>query len=307
MDKTNFGNLLKEIRTRKKLNRDELAKGICSPIYIYNIERGKHYPSAFVIEGIAKKLDEDIIQLFALSEHIEPYNVLSVKRMLKKSYEKNDFETIRTTINKFKNSPDFQSNSEKQLFLWYLGLTYISIDNDIDVAKKYYKNALNLTKPGFTFEELVESFLTNQELLIVNSILAILLIEKNFVSAKTKYTMLSDNYKKFHIINHSLQYINVIYNLSYSLIELKEYSNSIVLLNEAISISVNRGYLKYLYKLYFLKGKSHFMLKDENEANSCFSKYIVLAEISLEDAQLIEYYKLTLKEKYSFVFNHEIA
>ncbi|UQX57056.1 helix-turn-helix domain-containing protein (plasmid) [Cytobacillus pseudoceanisediminis] len=56
LEKFTFGQQIKYVRTIKKINQNELAKGICSISYLSKIENGVIYPSEEIKNLLIKKL-----------------------------------------------------------------------------------------------------------------------------------------------------------------------------------------------------------------------------------------------------------
>ncbi len=55
-----LGIIIKNLRTKKGLTQKTLAEGICSKEYIYLLEKGKRIPSAYILELLSLKLNENL-------------------------------------------------------------------------------------------------------------------------------------------------------------------------------------------------------------------------------------------------------
>ena len=73
MDSSSLGKLLKQQRVAMELTLKELsnASGISSS-YLGRVERGERFPSAHILRKIAKPLDFEEGELFALAGYLSP-------------------------------------------------------------------------------------------------------------------------------------------------------------------------------------------------------------------------------------------
>ncbi|HAX73401.1 MAG TPA: XRE family transcriptional regulator, partial [Firmicutes bacterium] len=70
-----FGNVLKELRIKKKMSQEKLADGICTKRQLIRIEQNENLPTGFLLSELSKKLNENLEPFLLLANHQNPMEV----------------------------------------------------------------------------------------------------------------------------------------------------------------------------------------------------------------------------------------
>jgi len=300
MIKNNFGEMIEKIRKFKGMTRNSLADGICSPTYIYNIERGDNYPTAYVLEGISRKFDIDVIELYRISQYENPFEMFELKRKITKCYDEGDMKQFAILIKDLSNFENLLTDSDKQFLYWCNGIVEIAINSDNEKALSYYIKSILITKSSYDFETVFSSSLSSQEINIMNSILVVKMKNNDYPSALIGYELLTENISRFSFNFKKRLYIDILYNLAY-LYELDgKLESSKATSYKAIEVSKEIGDLSNLFNLYYLLGTIEYQLGNTSLAFKCFDYYITLASITLEDREKVTYYIKTIERLYNY-------
>ncbi|MGI6175448.1 MAG: helix-turn-helix transcriptional regulator [Christensenellales bacterium] len=104
---THIGNIIKECRCKAGLSQKELAERICSPKYIYYIEKGERTPSTELLRLISDKLNTDLCSLYQFLDCVHPLEVRNTIMLFEKYKRNSDFSNLTKLTERVKNKPDF--------------------------------------------------------------------------------------------------------------------------------------------------------------------------------------------------------
>jgi transcriptional regulator with XRE-family HTH domain len=282
MEQNNIGLIIKELRLKKKITQETLASGICSTSQLYRIEKGKHFPSIFLLQQISEKLGEDITKYIMFSNCKNPvYFSIFFDRLehlrLKRKYKK-----ILSLISEVEDTTEYNYDinlpSIKQLLGWYKGVSKSNMKN-CNISVDYYINLLKLTTSFCDIDELFNGILSINEIKIIHSIVATYCRSGEYSIAKNILISLIRNIRSF---NNDLEISlmpEIYYNLSKLLYIEKDYKNAIRYANSGIKVCINNDFSRVLADLFYVLGQCYERLGEMANSFKNFSKFICLYDI----------------------------
>lgn len=296
-----FGNIIKKIREEKNITQEYLAEGICSKRQLIRIEKNQSNPTAYVLSNISKKLGNELYDFFPYS--IDP-NGYFIKRSLDEImtyYYKFEHQKCYDLIANNKDLQNSENAYVKQKIGWIIG----SLDNYIDINEtineEYYLDLLKLTKSFSSYPELLKMELNLQEHNIINSIIVMYLMRKEFVQAEYLLKQAIQNFERNHGSNHHPIYSKYHYNISRLFLIQKRYEEALEYSKTGIDYCKRNMNMSYLADLYNIHGRALFESGDEKQGRQHIVNYIHLRKILKPDIDynetindLIEHYDLKL-------------
>ena len=61
-----FGDVLRYYRTKAKLSQEQLAEGICTRVYISQIEKNKQIPTLYMVSAFSSRMGVNLFDAYAL-------------------------------------------------------------------------------------------------------------------------------------------------------------------------------------------------------------------------------------------------
>lgn len=300
MEQNNVGLIIKELRIKKKISQEQLANGICSKSQLFRIEKGRHFPSIFILQQLSDKLGEDITKYLMFSNCTNPiyfslfFNNLEVLRL------KRDYAKILSTIDELEHYTEYANDINipciKQLLYWYKG-TAVSNTSENFISLDYYIDLLKLTLSFSDLDEIFDEILTLNEIRIIHSIATTYCRLEEFSYAKNTLISLVNNIKTYTNINDLLLIPEIFYNLSKLLFNQEEYSEALIYANSGIKFCIHNNFSCVLADLFYISGKCYESLNDLTNALLNFNKFICLYDILGHDKFSLDC-KNTLITKY---------
>lgn len=106
----NIGTLIKCTRELKGLSQTQLAHDICSPKYIYLIEKSERIPSVEILEAIGSRMDVDFFEYLPYADCYDPIFVKFSIDSFNISRRTYNFEKLEIETLKAQESIDFKNN-----------------------------------------------------------------------------------------------------------------------------------------------------------------------------------------------------
>lgn len=290
-----LGKNIKNLREAMKLSQNDLAEGICSQACISRIEKGKLSPTAEILYKIAMKLRVDINYLFDLSSisRFDYVNDVFLEIRVKIRYK--EYEEVKRIISVEKKNPLFYENLHNKQFLkWHEGICIYYLEKNVEKAIQRLDESLTLLR---TTEN---DYFSEREVEILLSKGIIFSEEGQYHEAIEIYQECLNHLNSLPKLNDFRIKIRVLYNLTKTLIEMKELDQALIHCDQGIQLCIDNETLYLFAELFFQKGRIykkkgdflqaiHYMKK----ANFIFSltnrtKYIsavskIISEISLEN------------------------
>ena len=151
----NIGNIIKELRKKKAFSQKQLAEGICSIEYISKIENNKKNPSPDITSKLLLKLGTDPDMFFSHLDYIDNEAYQAHRFKLEALISKSDFGSARQYIRELEKNYSFYASGEpKQYIMGKYSHILCNTGKQFDEAYELAYNAMLITKPDFTIENM---------------------------------------------------------------------------------------------------------------------------------------------------------
>jgi len=298
MDREKFGVLLREIRESRGFTRKQLAEGLCTPTYIYNIERGQYYPSSIILSGLSRKLSYDFYEGMEYTIYEKPDNVKIIKKELEEAYISGNYKGLSMLLDKCEKDSDLDNPMDQQLLFWYKGIIERAVNKNFDISREILLKAINLTALNFSLDHFKGTFLTKLELKIMSSYAVTYYYQGNSKKILSLYKLLLQTYLKYY--NNSYELVEYLYNYCYLLYKNKSYKRSYNLVCHIEKKLADISDLHLIADVYHLKGRILFELGQNAESHHAFKDFVTFKKIAESDKEKLHMYKTTIKAKYGF-------
>lgn len=292
-----LGNTIRFFREKKGFTQKELAKDICSPQYIYLIETGKRIPSSYILEQLSTKLGGDIRQYLNLSEYSDPLKMICMQEEITSLRENHDYEALYEKLLTV-NDIDLQNNKIKQFYLWNKAICTYELYSDINEAFALLEESLSQTKEFDCIEELLDEFLSKEELHILNSITKLYADLGNYKCAirinKNLLDKISTTYLDFYT---SKVYHILLYNLAKYLSKADQHEEAVIYMSQFIEMAIKCKSIYLLAEALYQKGIDLYYLDQINEAKKYIKHAISLFQVQ-DRNDWLGVIETALKEKY---------
>jgi len=282
MDIAAFGKLIKDFRTQLGITQKQLAEGICTPGYIYRIEKGERTPSAELIEQISMRLGIDLVDYLSLSQYESPSFVKCIMTSIVNLRQKEEYEKLGELLDSIKNHEDFQLGEALQFYLWNRGVVEYESNSNYKKAKELFIKAMNVTRDFNLKKDMNLNFMTRTELKVINALIILLYQheEKNLATTIAK-KILDDDSVYFRRKN-SDPIIPLLLNYSNMLSIEGNYHESLNYLIKARNFLIANDDLYTLSQIYYHIAMNHYYLSNLEKAKDFINTSRTLAIIKEE-------------------------
>ncbi|WP_125565406.1 helix-turn-helix domain-containing protein [Companilactobacillus insicii] len=257
----NLGEIFRARRIELKLSQKNTCENICSQPMLSSIEQGKYIPNSQILISLCKRLKIDMNSL-SLHDNYQISNLNDFNNTIEnlcnnhKYVELKEFLLSETTIKNINNE------QQAQAYYYYLSISYIQADNDLDnfeynlkLAMAEHKNPTKLT--------------TLDRLIFIS--MSTLYAKKKDKNKSLEY--LTEAFKKFEISNFEHNQIIIFYLAAYSNILLEKNIDALNWINQGIDFATKNNSHYMLANLYYLlaktlviEGKDTLALNSKNRA-----------------------------------------
>ncbi|WP_214483787.1 helix-turn-helix domain-containing protein [Bacillus sp. SM2101] len=280
-----IGLRIKEQREILNMTQKQLCEGICSQAHLSRIEHGSTYPTTYIVEKIANRINVDINRLLGdvtlyQNHYIEQFNI-----EVQKSLAKSDYEDVALIIKREENNPIFFSGENLRVFLRYKAI----------IMYFYYKNpdeSLNIINKVLLIDQPENSY--NYLDIEIKSLKANIIFNQGDIKQSINiYEDIMESIKNMEKINYGKLYNRITYNYSRILFAFKDYNKSLTICLKGISYSKNIFSMYYLDHLYHLKAEIHWKLNEKNLCKRSLKLAYSFAEV-LDNEQILSKVKKSL-------------
>ena len=170
-----IGEYIKRKREEKEIKQDELCYGICDRSTLSRIERGKQEPSYYILKALLQRLgiSEDRCQILMGPQEFE---ISELQREIVADNVRNDFSSALKKIRRLEELSQSAENPLLQQFILRVRAAAgyeengERLDYDNPTQRKMLIQALELTCPGITMENVGSFLLSEDEAKIINQI-----------------------------------------------------------------------------------------------------------------------------------------
>ncbi len=170
-----IGEYIKRKREEKEIKQDELCYGICDRSTLSRIERGKQEPSYYILKALLQRLgiSEDRCQILMGAQEFE---IAELQREIVADNVRKDFSSALKKIRRLEELSQSAENPLLQQFILRVRAAAgyeengERLDYDNPTQRKMLIQALELTCPGITMENVGSFLLSEDEAKIINQI-----------------------------------------------------------------------------------------------------------------------------------------
>ena len=170
-----IGEYIKRKREEKEIKQDELCYGICDRSTLSRIERGKQEPSYYILKALLQRLgiSEDRCQILMGAQEFE---IAELQREIIADNVRKDFSSALKKIRRLEELSQSAENPLLQQFILRVRAAAgyeengERLDYDNPTQRKMLIQALELTCPGITMENVGSFLLSEDEAKIINQI-----------------------------------------------------------------------------------------------------------------------------------------
>ena len=247
-----LGDIIRELRKKKKLTQEELADGICSSVSISRIESGIQMPSSSTLEKILAKLDASTYQIcniYYKNEREKKFDELSEEAL-----NRGDLDYAKSVLAKL-NEYEISDMTSRQVLNFLNGT--IALLEKKDCAVDCLKEALFCTKPSLDFSFFRNVLLSYVEANILSVISIAYYQNGNLIDAVMILRELLEALKNVESTerNYGIIRINVSMNLASLLTEIGKEQDALTVVEEAEKWALDHSELTLMPELEFVKAK----------------------------------------------------
>ena len=170
-----IGEYIKRKREEKEIKQDELCYGICDRSTLSRIERGKQKPSYYILKALLQRLgiSEDRCQILMGPQEFE---ISELQREIVADNVRKDFSSALKKIRRLEELSQSAENPLLQQFILRVRAAAgyeengERLDYDNPTQRKMLIQALELTCPGITMDNMCSFLLSENEAKIINQI-----------------------------------------------------------------------------------------------------------------------------------------
>lgn len=170
-----IGEYIKRKREEKEIKQDELCYGICDRSTLSRIERGKQEPSYYILKALLQRLgiSEDRCQILMGPQEFE---ISELQREIVADNVRHDFSSALKKIRRLEELSQSAENPLLQQFILRVRALAGYEENgerfayDYPTQREMLMQALELTCPGITMENMCSFLLSENEAKIINQI-----------------------------------------------------------------------------------------------------------------------------------------
>lgn len=267
LERESLGDIIRDLRKRKKMTQEELAEGICSPVSISRIENGSQMPSNQVLEALLSRLGTSTYQICNIYYKSDKQIAFEEKAdAVADLFKRGELSDANDMLGQLKEDAKDNALNEQYYLLLLATLKIYQNDSPEDILK-ILKNSLDLTKSGFDYRDFRNVLLTVREANIISLMLIVLFNDGQTLNAIFLGEELVTNLDKHEnkLKDYSLIRINAGINLAQCLEKEGRYKEALSRCIEVEKISYKLSEHTLLPEILFIKAKQIFYLGDSEE------------------------------------------
>lgn len=303
----NIGELIRQRRIECGFSQEELCYGICEQPTMSRIENGTTTPSRSKLTALLQRLGMVGEKYYALLSENE-LAVANLQSEITSCIVRRDFAEGLTKLAQLEQLIEADDHILKQFILKSRVALGKEMNGQIvcysfDERLEMLYQAIYMTVPDFTIENIDKFILGSDEIKIINQIATTYVYESRYVESIAIYSRLM-NYIEAHLrtlnqeTTHPPISILISYNYARVLSMNQQHKEALIFSEIGIKYSIDLRNLSYLAGLLFIKGCSlHYLNDSYNSIKSLHQCYHIYCAINdVENAQTTQ---LALKELFN--------
>ncbi len=276
MNYNNIGKVIYLFRKQNEISRSDLCNGICSEKQLYRIETLKSIPSIYLVQQLSYRLGVNLTCYLIYSFCDNPIYVTQKIKEIEFYYLNRNYAGVIKCIQMF-DKYYYKHFEIEQIMRWYETIA-MSNENLIDLSYDILLELLAIST-NKSLIELCTSYLTDNELRIVHSIISLYCKNGDFSSAKSLLLPLIKNLEHLHFTKNKSVYLQLLYNLSKLYYIEENYFDSIHAAKAGIDFCRTNNFLRILPDFFYICGQCYEACEDISKALEYFRYFIYLYEI----------------------------
>jgi len=286
----NTGAIIRELRIAQGFTQEKLAEGICSRQTVVKLEKGERRADWFVIRNIFIRLGVDPDNYYSELASENDIYVLQRRDECARYFNTAQMDKFKDLVETLELDKRFLQGGRNgrgyMLLLRYKAYLYTKGPyKDFLKALDYYKQVLNLTRPGFDMQQLPNYFLSYDEFLHVNGLANTYLAQdtkEGYTNALEIYQHLKNNYDKnsvIHLQANNNNYLQALGNIAECLVNLERYEECLPIATESLLLATQSGNVRLLHSNMHRKAWCLLHLNHEDEGRELLKKAFLLAYV----------------------------
>lgn len=298
MEYEHFGILLKELRKKFNMSREELAQNICTPKQIYRIEKGNSEPSVYLLHQLSIKFNLDLNDYYKMYFTRNTLAGLIGIDSFNNVLINDDIHLLKPLIDKYEILEDFKAGENLQHIYYGKALCAALLDSDYKKSLEHCYEGIRVERPEFSIYNISENMYSNVGLTLLNC------ISQNFFAMNDydkgmnvlnglltviESFVIESPYPLFHGSQFSKKIYQVtLYNMGCHLFEHGEYQKALDYVEKGISFSLKEYNFRYLPDLLFMKFKLFYYAQNYDEAKEYYQQAFSLYKLTAKQSTLDE-------------------
>lgn len=288
MNNVHIGEIIKYHRQLQGMSQEELADGICSRKYLISLEKGKNYPTSYIIDLLNKKLKCNIYSFYNQVNRHHDMDTHKKIREINELLEKRNLASVKSIIKEIESIPSFQKDEPLQILYYVNAICASNVDQDFSKAIEYAQKGIHVYHPNFHIKLSKNAIFSNIDLILIQCMavnycragkyktgLDTLYFLKEYLLPFTEGSIY-DIHENSHFEVRLL--CSVIYNITSFKIIHKDYDDLIPLIDKTISILKRLSYSTYFIQLLVNKFIAYADQDLQEEAKECYKDIIILGK-----------------------------
>ena len=137
-----FGDVLRYYRTKAKLSQEQLAEGICTRVYVSQIEKNKQIPTLYMISAFSNKMGINLFDAYGLIIEHNDFDTHNKIELLNEAIHDCDDKRVYELAKEYAALPGFSSGAPLQSIKYAFSLYYSNVLHDYEKSIAYATEGL---------------------------------------------------------------------------------------------------------------------------------------------------------------------
>ncbi len=303
-----FGDVLRYYRNKGGLSQEQLAEGICTRVYVSQIEKNKQIPTLYMISAFSNKMGINLFDAYALIIEHNDFDTHSKIETLHEVINSCDDERLFELAKEYETLPGFSSGAPLQCIKHAFSLYYSNVLHDYDKSIAYATEGLAVSGvPDADMKPTPMLSVTDLNLLLVKSVDLCRsgkreegrkYLEYLYECVRLRLT------QNRYIANRNLRFdINLFALVTFNICEFfpDDIGNNMVILEQTISLLYDHRNSNMQGELQLYEARYLYEMGDMEAARDCFNAgyYLLVRQKNRADAEACA--RQILKERFEIL------
>ena len=303
-----FGDVLRYYRNKGGLSQEQLAEGICTRVYVSQIEKNKQIPTLYMISAFSNKMGINLFDAYALIIEHNDFDTHSKIETLHEVINSCDDERLFELAKEYETLPGFSSGAPLQCIKHAFSLYYSNVLHDYDKSIAYATESLAVSGvPDADMKPTPMLSVTDLNLLLVKSVDLCRsgkreegrkYLEYLYECVRLRLT------QNRYIANRNLRFdINLFALVTFNICEFfpDDIGNNMVILEQTISLLYDHRNSNMQGELQLYEARYLYEMGDLEAARDCFNAgyYLLVRQKNRADAEACA--RQILKERFEIL------